>query len=58
MPDRTVSELELRESARLAAAELVDKIREAIAQPAQSPDKLEAYANLLSALDGCAAEPG
>lgn len=58
MPDRTVSETELRESARLAAAELVDKIREAIAIPAPFPEKLEAYANLLTALDQCATEPG
>lgn len=57
MPDRTVSETELRENARLAAAELVDKIREAIAQPPNT-EKLEAYANLLTALDQCATEPG
>jgi hypothetical protein len=58
MPDRTVSERELRESARLVASDLLEKIHEAIANPAPSPEKLEAYANLLSALDGCAAEPG
>ena len=58
MPDRTVSEMELRENARLAADEVISKIREVVSNPAMSPERLDAYATVLGALDSCATVPG
>lgn len=57
MPDRTVSEAELRENARLAADELIAKIRNIQIQNTD-PATIEAAASLLTSLDQCAQEPG
>lgn len=55
MADRTVSEAELRENARLAAADVVEYIYKDF--KTFSPERMESFANLLSALDGVATEP-
>lgn len=57
MPDRTVSEAELRENARLAADDTVARLRTAVATN-EAPERIEALAAALNALDNCAAEPG
>lgn len=56
MSDRTVSDLELRENARLAADEVIQKIRGAL--DPYNPEKLECLSGVLTALDQCATEPG
>lgn len=57
MPDRTVSEMELRENARLAADDTVARLLTAV-KTNEAPERIEALSAALNALDNCAAEPG